>query len=269
MDDFPDECELDPNRCDHFCIRELVEAESEPGLDPNLGLDIDLRSSRPPPRVRVRCECDAGFALDPEDGRTCLRVCGDPAGQLAYDAKTDRCVLRNMACTPLDPNARYHYPNLEMAMLGYNLLKADPFKGQGFARSIFSPFTSVGGGECVRGRGYSMDSGRLCYSRSETREYSDLRSLSRSMSRAASESSLTDEPDVEVESSAQATSDYGGSAAGETVDSKGKSYGKERNKATGKEFGTGKDPTNIASVNLVIGCSKVGFFTILTPALAY
>ncbi len=27
--------------------------------------------------------------------------------------------------------------------------------------------------------------------------------------------------------------------------------------------------TNIASVNLVMGCSKVFFFTILTPALAY
>ncbi len=28
-------------------------------------------------------------------------------------------------------------------------------------------------------------------------------------------------------------------------------------------------PTNIASVNLVMGCSKVFFLTILTPALAY
>ena len=33
--------------------------------------------------------------------------------------------------------------------------------------------------------------------------------------------------------------------------------------------GEGDSPTNIASVNLVMGCPKVFFITILAPALAY
>ena len=37
--------------------------------------------------------------------------------------------MKSLPCTPFRPDERLFYPNLEMATQGYNLLKADPFKG--------------------------------------------------------------------------------------------------------------------------------------------
>ncbi len=142
LSDFPDECESNPDRCHHFCIRELVPDESSPSSGGRL-------------RVSVRCECDAGFTLDPEDGATCRPACGEPlTSPIAYDAKTDRqalnkwcsticgtdccmyvtisfcsCVMKVQPCSPFNIQERFQYPNLEMAMLGYNMLRADPMKG--------------------------------------------------------------------------------------------------------------------------------------------